>query len=311
MRFLLLSLVLFSSAFSYDTLYNKQLVRLAHAQRTVEGITTNLYFAKSQSSGRFYLAASNEGTPRNLEVGHAIYIEFTRRNSDSLVSAFSQVEDLNSKDFSEAGKVLLSPANFFSPDILQYNPGRGRWAISNQPTQVFATYSIDASGARAFAFILRPQATKEMLVILYAKDIPPIANAMKMAASKWTQPTQQIAQQINESLKGRPLSERKAIPKEKRGVAGIGVKGIARAQNPTELYRLVVMKIVPNSPAENVGMSIGDTIISIDGVDVSSLSSMDDAFGMLTGYPGETVQFEFIPVGEQEMRKIELKRDNR
>ena len=69
------------------------------------------------------------------------------------------------------------------------------------------------------------------------------------------------------------------------GVAGFHYEKMA------ENDKLVITEVIPNSPADKVGLIVGDKIIKIKGKDTSLLSPI--AFYSLTwGYPGEILNLE-------------------
>jgi S1-C subfamily serine protease len=67
---------------------------------------------------------------------------------------------------------------------------------------------------------------------------------------------------------------------------------------------LLVMSVEPGSPAEQGGMLLGDTLLSLEG---SSLQSMEDLFGALSGERvGKSVEIRLLRGGQLKSVKVTI-----
>ena len=80
---------------------------------------------------------------------------------------------------------------------------------------------------------------------------------------------------------------------------------------PTERGHLVVLGLVPDSPADNVGLEPGDLIVQVDDFALAG-SDFEEVVGeYLWGAPGTEVRLIFMRPGEKGKRIVKIQRAHR
>jgi carboxyl-terminal processing protease len=85
------------------------------------------------------------------------------------------------------------------------------------------------------------------------------------------------------------------------------LSGIGLQINLNPEGQLEVVAPLAGSPAQVAGMASHDRILSIDGVDTSTLT-LDEAATRMRGPSGTTVSLKILPDGQQEIRRLDLVR---
>ena len=69
-----------------------------------------------------------------------------------------------------------------------------------------------------------------------------------------------------------------------------------------------VVAPIPNTPAERAGIRPKDTILAVDGRDVTKMTT-DQVAGLVRGTPGTVVRIRFLHLGDTEPYEVELTRE--
>ena len=94
----------------------------------------------------------------------------------------------------------------------------------------------------------------------------------------------------------------------RRGFLGVGAQTVplpeAVAAQASQTTGLLVMSVEPGSPADQGGMLLGDTLLSLEG---SPLQSMEDLFGALSGERvGKSVEIRLLRGGQLKSVKVTI-----
>ena len=77
---------------------------------------------------------------------------------------------------------------------------------------------------------------------------------------------------------------------------------------PTERGHLIVLGLVPDSPADNVGLEPGDLIVQVDGFALAGSDFEKVVREYLWGAPGTEVRLVFMRPGEKGKRIVKIQR---